>query len=260
MTSINRVGAAAPNALRTVYPSELALVSNPDILHWWQADHAQRWSAGLEGRSRKRPFLTASLVNPAGIRPGTTTGIDNHLFLTTPSTDDPVPPTILTVDGAVPTSGDFTIWTIIGKLGTSASATAVSIVGNSGNMLRINTRSGGIIRVVIDASSTGPLEATGVTDAPHLIEFSYVRATNTGHLRVDNLSKGTAVMTGWTQATGRLSFLNAYDLTGGASAFGRTLTLNTVIVAKVAYTPSTSARQAVHAMVADVFPSITLAA
>jgi hypothetical protein len=222
--------APVSGAAKSLTATERALLNSPDIVAWWRAGDANYSLTGGTWADRKRGYQ-ATLVD-ATKRPTQTT-IGDMPVMKTGASD---PTAIWVTDDDVLPENEWTIFTIVDNHGTSALSSIWSVVGDDGNTLGMRWRSSGLGSLNLDASGTeiGTLTGTdGAPTDPHLVEVGY-GGTNEAYAYKDGTSFfSTATVTGWTRESGRISIGGAWDITDGVLAYGRTIGIAEIVIARI---------------------------
>ncbi len=254
-------GYGAPSA------AALALGLRSDLVEWWSVRHGgnelvsslQYWR-GRMPEIKMQPVVADQLPTLT-----LTGGLDSEPFFAGRTSAPPYP--LITPSGTqvVPNGSDWTI-AAVARGGTGAASSLGGIVGSSGGCVEILMRSSDLARVqTVDGSNnvTLRLSITCPTASWQYIFCSYRASTGEMQLWLGNaLGTGaTPSITGLSLAahTERLSLWGRVDTALGVPNTIHDNRISEVWVFRTALHVNTEARAALRAVVAETYPSLTLA-
>ncbi len=255
-------GFGAPSA------AAIALGARSDLVEWWSVQHGgaelvsslQYWRGRLPEIKmepvtlNQRPTLT------------TTGGQDGQPFFAGPGLAPPFPLVTPAGTTVIPNGSDWTI-AAVARGGTGAGGSLGGIVGAGGGAVEIQMRSSNLARVqTVDNTNTPTLrlDVACTTATWQYIFVSYLALTGEMQIWLGNaLGTGaTPSITGLTLPThtGRISLWGRFDTTFGTPNTIQNAGISEVWVFRTALHTNTAARAALRAVVAETYPTLTLAA
>lgn len=211
MTVINQIGVNSPGVNGHFPPAFAALAQHPDLGAWFDVDDTQNLLGGAywyeKAKSRTRKFR---LINTE-VRPRVRV-YDEGIFLgALENLLDPYP-IIVSDEGVLPLTGNWSISGVTDGFGTVPVCPIVGTVGDNGGILRVVSRSGSFIEVTFEENNfyTG-MRSPELAAGKHTFTLAYNRATNFGYLYVDGAFVGSHEMTGFNQTRTDIAFLCDWD-------------------------------------------------